>query len=179
MITFHTNIDSTGYPLVAIDLGYSNKKPSCGVMHTRLKEPQSLTFGACVKEVTRLVEKHRTLVLVVEAVLSTYHDEHGNPAIRGAFQKGRGWYHGPGVATYAAAVRLLRTLRLAFSGNATAYLAEAFLSFKETRSSHSNDARIIFDSFWDTATEKLPDGTEPIQDFIEGVPQVRVFRLPI
>jgi hypothetical protein len=30
--------------------------------------------------------------------------------------------------------------------------------------------------FWNTDTEKLKDGTEPIQDFIEGVPNVKVFK---
>ncbi len=177
MITFHTNIDRMDYPLLAIDLGYSHKKASCGIMHTGIKEPMSLTFGASIKEVIRLVEQHLTLVLVVEAVLSTYHDKYGNPDIRGDFEKGRGWYHGPGVATYAAAIRLLGTLRQNSTSNATVYLAEAFLSFKKTRSSHSNDALIIFNSFWNTNTKKLKDGTEPIQDFIEGVPSVRVFKL--
>jgi len=176
MITFHTNIDRIDYPLVAIDLGYSHKKASCGIMHIGIKEPMSLTFGASIKEIIRLVEQHPTLVLVLEAVLSTYHDEYGNPDIRGDFEKGRGWYHGPGIATYAAAIRLLGTLRQNFTSNATVYLAEAFLSFKGTPSSHSNDARIIFDAFWNTDTENLKDGTEPIQDFIKGVPSVRVFK---
>jgi hypothetical protein len=48
--------------------------------------------------------------------------------------------------------------------NSIVYLAEAFLSFKKKRkrSSHSDDALIIFNSFWDTHSESLKDGTEPI-----------------
>ncbi|MCG7851786.1 MAG: hypothetical protein MIO92_04615 [Methanosarcinaceae archaeon] len=177
MITFHTDIDRKDYPLVAIDVGYSHNKASCGIMHAGIKEPATLKFGASIKEVIRLVEQLGTLVLIVEAVLSTYHDEHGNPDIRGDFEKGRGWYHGPGVATYAAAIRFLGMLRQKCTSNASVYLAEAFLSFKKSHSSHSNDARIIFDSFWNTHTENLKDCTEPIINFIEGIPSVRVFKL--
>lgn len=177
MITFHTRIIEEHCPLVAIDLGYSHDMASCGIMHPGIKEPATLQFGDAVREVTGLVEQIGPCILILEAVLSTYHDEYGNPEIRGAFEKGRGWYHGPGVATYAAAVRFLRMLRKNCSSNATVYLAEAFLSFKKKRSRHCDDARTIFDSFWDTPTESLKDGTEPILDFISGVPSVRVFKL--
>ena len=146
-------------------------------MHAGIKEPAALEFGTTIKEVSRLVEQLGTCVLIFEAVLSTYHDEHGNPDIRGDFEKGRGWYYGPGVATYAAAIRFLRILGQKCSSNATVYLAEAFLSFKKKRSRHSDDAWIIFDSFWDTHSESLKDGTEPILDFIQGIPSVRVFKL--
>jgi hypothetical protein len=176
MITFRTKISEEQYPLIAVDLGYSHDKASCGIMHSGIKEPATLQFGDAVSEVTRLVEQNGPCILILEAVLSTYHDEYGNPDIRGAFEKGRGWYHGPGVATYAAAVRFLRMLRKNCSSNATVYLAEAFLSFKKKRSRHCDDARIIFDSFWDTPTESLRDGTEPILNFISGVPSVRVFK---
>ena len=177
MVNYYTNIKRIHYPLVAIDLGYSHKNASCGIMHSGIQEPRSLTFGASIKEVIRLVEQHRKLILVIEAVLSTFHDVHGNPDIRGDFEKGRGWYYGAGVLTYAAANRFLRTLHQNVSGNATIYLAEAFLSFKETHSSHSNDALIIFNSFWNTNSEILEQGIEPILDFVEGVPSVKVFNL--
>jgi hypothetical protein len=177
MITFHTGIDRKDYPLVAIDLGYSHMRASCGIMHTDIKKPKTQKFGDTITEVIELVERLGTLVLILEAVLSTYHDEHGNPDIRGNFEKGRGWYHGAGVATYAAAIRFLGMLRQKCTSNETVYLAEAFLSFKKTRSRDSDDALIIFDSFWDTPSEKLKDGTEQILDFIEGIPSVRVFKL--
>ena len=122
------------------------------------------------------MEQFGTTVLILEAVLSTYHDKYGNPDIRGDFEKRRGWYYGPGVVTYAAAIRFLTILRQKCLSNVNVYLAEAFLSFQKTPRCHSDDARIIFDSFWDTHSEKLKDTTEPILDFIEGIPSVRVFR---
>lgn len=176
MITYHTIIDRRDYPLVAIDLGYSHNVASCAIMHAGIKEPATLQFGATIREVIRLVERFDSLVLILEAVLSTYHDEHGNPDIRGDFEKGRGWYYGPGVATYAAAIRFLRILRQKCPSNSTIYLAEAFLSFKKNRNRHSDDAFKIFNSFWDTRSESLKDGTEPILDFIEGIPSVRLFK---
>ena len=176
MITFHTKINKEHCPLIAIDLGYSHHVASCGIMHSGIKEPATLQFGTTVQEVTRLVEQIGPCILILEAVLSTYHDECGNPDIRGVFEKGRGWYYGPGVVTYAAAVRFLRMLRKNCSSNATVYLAEAFLSFKKKRGFHSDDALVIFNSFWDTPTESLKDGTEPILDFILGVPSVKVFK---
>ncbi len=177
MITYQANIDIRYCRHVAIDLGYSHDAASCGIMHADIKEPATLQFGATIKEVARLVEQIGTCVLILEAVLSTYHDEHGNPDIRGDFEKGRGWYYGPGVLTYAAANRFLRILRQNCSSNASVYLAEAFLSFKKKYSRHSDDAMIIFDSFWDTQSEILKDGTEPILDFIEGIPSVKIFKL--
>lgn len=177
MINYQADKDVRYCPHLAIDLGYSHDARSCGIMHAGIKEPATLQFGATIKEVARLVEQIGTCVLILEAVLSTYHDEHGNPDIRGDFEKGRGWYYGPGVVTYAAASRFLRILRQKCLSNVTIYLAEAFLSFKKNRSSDSDDAKIIFDSFWDTQPESLKDGTEPILDIIEGIPSVRVFKL--
>jgi len=176
MITFQTKINQVHYPNIALDLGYSHDKASCGIMHLGIKEPATIQFGTAIKEVSRLIEKIGTCVLIIEAVLSTYHNEYGNPDIRGVFEEKRGWYYGPGVVTYAAAIRFLQMLRKNCSSNNTVYLAEAFLSFKKKRSRHSDDAHIIFNSFWDTPMESLKDGTEPILDFILGVPSVKVFK---
>ena len=177
MIRLDTKMGQECCPLIVLDLGYSHDKASCGVMHWGIKEPTTLQFGATIKEVARLVEQIGTCALVLEAVLSTYHDESGNPDIRGDFEKGRGWYYGPGVLTYAAAIRFLRMLQKNCSSDATVYLAEAFLSFKRKPSPHSDDARIIYDSFRETPTESLKDGTEPILPSVRGVPSVRVFKL--
>ena len=100
----------------------------------------------------------------------------GNPDIRGDFEKGRGWYYGPGVVTLAAALRFLKILRNEVSKDARVILSEAFLSFKNGRTNHSNDAKIIYDQFWKTKPEKIREGTEPILEFISGVPSVRVFK---
>ena len=127
MISYHTKINRAYYPHIAIDLGYSHDAASCGIMHSNIKEPTTLQFGATINEVARLVEQIGPCILILEAVLSTYHDELGNPDIRGVFEKGRGWYYGPGVVTYAAAIRFLRMLMQYCSSHATVYLAEAFL----------------------------------------------------
>jgi hypothetical protein len=176
MIKFHTKINQVHYPHIAIDLGYSHKAATCGIMHSGINEPITLKFGNTIKEVSMLVEQIGTCVLIFEAVLSTFHDENGNPDIRGVFEKGRGWYYGPGVVTYASAIRFLQILRKNCRSNNTVYLAEAFLSFKKKSSNHSDDAWIIFNSFWDTPSENLRDGTEPILDFILGIPTVKVFK---
>lgn len=175
MISYLTVITRMDYPLVVIDLGYSHDRRSCGVMHSGMEKPTRLTFGEAVKEAVTFIEQHDSVILVLEAVLSTYHDEHGNPDLRADFEKQRGWYYGPGVATYAAAARFLTTLRRECRGNSTVYLAEAFLSFKRERTRDSDDALAIFDRFRRTTAVRLKDGTEPILDFIEGVPSVRVF----
>ena len=138
-------------------------------MHADIKTPRTLKFGKAIEEVIRLVENFGTLVLILEAVLSTYHDEHGNPDLRGDFEKGRGWYYGPGVVTYAAANRFLRILHQKCTSNSIVYLAEAFLSFKKDPSPHPADAFVIFNSFWNTHPESLRDGTEPILDIIRGI----------
>lgn len=175
MITYQTAIDDRkDCPLIAIDLGYSNNQRTCGIVHTYNKEPRSLKFGDTINEVVSLVEQYGPLILILEAVLSTYHNEYGNPEIRGDFEKGRGWYHGAGVLTYAAAIRFLRMLRQNCNSNSVVYLAEAFLSFEH--GSHPADALIIFNHFWETQPERLKDGTEPILDFIDGIPSVRVFK---
>ncbi len=95
--------------------------------------------------------------------------------IRGDFEKGRGWYYGPGVVTFAAAMRFLNTLRNIVSIDASVILAEAFLAFKKKRSDHSKDAMTIYNKFWETKPEKLRAGVEPILEGISGVPSVRVF----
>ena len=140
-----------------------------------ISQPMDLKFGDAISIVSQWIDQNTKCVLIIEAVLSTYHNESGNPDFRGEFERGRGWYYGPGVVTFAAALRFLQILRQQVSKNVSVYLAEAFLSFKKTRSIHSNDAMIIFERFWDTHPENIKVGTEPIADFIDGVPSIRVF----
>ncbi len=175
MISYKTRISQERYPHLAIDLGYSRNKASCGIMYKGLILPMELQFGSAIKTVAQWVDQNNHCILVIEAVLSTFHDEHGNPDIRGNFEKGRGWYYGPGAVTFAAAVQFLRILRQQVASDVLIILAEAFLSFKKKRSRHFNDAMIIYNQFWNTQPEKLKEGTEPILDFIFGVPSVRVF----
>lgn len=176
MITFEIKILSGNFSLIALDLGYSREKASCGLMHDGLDEPIVLTFGDALINVKECINRKRFCVLVMEAVLSTFHNFKGNPDIRGEFEKGRGWYYGPGVITMASALRLLKILRNEVSKDVRVIISEAFLSFKKGRSNHSKDAKIIYDQFWKTKPEKIREGTEPILEFISGIPSVRVFK---
>lgn len=169
MITFETKILSGNFSLIAIDLGYSREKATCGLMHDGIDEPIVLTFGDAIINVKECIDRKRFCILVIEAVLSTFHNFKGN------FEKGRGWYYGPGVVTLAAALRFLKILRHEVSKDARVIISEAFLSFKKGRTNHSNDAKIIYDQFWKTKPEKIREETEPILEFISGVPSVRVF----
>lgn len=72
-------------------------------------------------------------------------------------------------------MRFLKILRNVVSIDTSVILAEAFLSFKKSRSSHSKDAMIIYNRFWETKPEEVRFGTEPILEFISGVSIVRVF----
>lgn len=175
MIFYKTDIGLTHYPHLAIDLGYSRNRPTCGIMYKDIAQPIELQFGNTISAVAQWINQNDPCVLIIEAVLSTFHNESGNPDLRGDFEQGRGWYYGPGVVTLAAAIRFLQILRQQVSKDVSVFLAEAFLSFKKNPSSHANDAMIIFNRFWDTHPEEIKGGTEPIIDYIEGVPSVRVF----
>jgi len=175
MITFETKILPGNFSLIAIDLGYSRETATCGLMHDGIDVPIVLTFGDAIIHVKECINKKRFCILVMEAVLSTFHNLKGNPDIRGDFEKGRGWYYGPGVITLASALRFLKVLRNEVSKDARVILSEAFLSFKKGRSNHSKDAKIIYDQFRKTQPEIIREGTEPILEFISGVPSVRVF----
>ena len=175
MISYNTHNLQPSYKYIALDIGYSKEKPTCGMMYDGINEPIELTFGNAISAVKNKIEQYGACILIIEAVLSTFHNREGNPDIRGDFEKGRGWYYGPGVVTFAAAMRFLNILRNVVSIDASVLLAEAFLSFKKGRSSHSKDAMIIYNRFWETKPEEIRDGTEPILEFISGVPSVRVF----
>jgi hypothetical protein len=176
MITYKTQFLHQSYKHIALDLGYSKDKATCGIMHEDIDKPIEVTFGNAIINVKNWIERNGSCILIIEAVLSTFHNNNGNPDIRGDFEKGRGWYYGPGVVTLAAAIRFLKVLRTVVPNDALVILAEAFLSFKKGRTHHSHDAKIIYDRFWRTPPEEIRDGTEPILESISGVPSVRVFR---
>jgi hypothetical protein len=111
----------------------------------------------------------------LEGVLSTYHAPSGNPDIRGNFERGRGWYWGPGVLSFAAAVRFLQQLNRMTEGREID-IAEAFLSNKDTPTGHADGATLIHNRFWTTQPEELRDGVEPASPLVQDVPKVRVFR---
>ncbi len=162
-------------PLIVLDIGYSERAKSCGLAWTGQQDSVQLRFGEAVEEVARLVAVLGEPVLVLEAPLSTFHNSLGNPAIRGEFETGRGWYWGPGAVALIAARRFLEELDRKLASGRQVLLAEAFLSNKRQRSRHSADASAILDRFWRTKAVVMNEGVEPMLSLIKGIPQVRIF----
>ena len=133
MISYETHIEKGHHAHIALDLGYSRDKATCGIMYEGIDQPIELTFGNAIGVVAKWIDLNDHCILIIEAVLSTFHNESGNPDIRGDFEKGRGWYYGPGVLTFAAAMRFLKILREQVTNDVCVILAEAFLSFKKAR----------------------------------------------
>jgi len=156
--------------LVVVDLGYSAKKKSCGIAYDG--GAVELTFGDAIYFCIGLLNKMNKPCLVLEAPLSTYHDEKGNPGIRGEFEHGRGWYYGAGAMTALAAKRFLEMMRPALSIKTG--LAEAFLSNKESKTGHADDAIIILKEFTKTKPVEMRQGCEPIIK-LNKVPPVKSF----
>ena len=164
-------------PCLAIDLGYSATQASCGIAATH-SETYTLEFGASIQWTVDYLQTYGPHILILEAVLSTYHAPNGNPAIRGEFEKGRGWYHGPGVSTYAAAMRYLQQLAPLLPGPEPLPLVEGFLSYKPLKTSHAHDAERLLKEF-DRAEQFNPrSGSEPITPIIKGLPQIRRYNKP-
>ena len=160
--------------LVAVDLGYSAQRRSCGLHWTGVQEPVEVSFDEAIARTGKRVLQLTDPVLVLEAVLSTYHAPSGNPDIRGDFERGRGWYYDAGVLSFAAALRFLQELKQHVQGR-DLDVAEAFLSNKDTPTGHGEDARLIHDRFWTARPETLRGGVEPASPLVRDVPSVRVF----
>jgi len=163
-------------PVVAVDIGYSAHKPSCGLAWSGGSRSLKLEFGTAITRTAEVLSGFDCkAVLVIEAVLTTFHRENGNPDIRGDFELGRGWYYGSGVLSFAAALRFLACLAGHHAVGLPLPVAEAFLSNKDTPTGHAVDAACIRDNFWVTQPAFLRPGVEAASNLIEGVPSVRVF----
>jgi len=173
-----TNLIDQDLPLLAVDLGYSYRQKSCGIAHHHLSQPFACEFGQAIEYCVGLITDSGPHLLVLEAVLSTYHNDAHNPEIRGAFEKGRGWYHGPGVTTFAAALRFLQELDRRLPRGLQLPIVEGFLSYKPQRSAHQVDAQRLVDEF-EHAERFIPrEGSESILSIIEAVPEVRRYNAP-
>lgn len=164
-------------PLLAIDLGYSATQASCGIAAMQ-SEPHTLAFGDCIRWTAEYLRNHGPHILILEAVLSTYHRPDGNPTIRGDFEKGRGWYHGPGVSTYAAALRFLQELAPELPDFGPLPLVEGFLSYKPVKTTHAHDAQRLLEEFARAERFSPCEGSEPICPFIHGIPEIRRYNKP-
>lgn len=172
MARFTTKRDTT-LPVIAIDLGYSANNRSCGFAHSGTNVTCALKFGECIEAVEKLIREKGPHTLIIEAVLSTYHRHDGNPDIRGEFERGRGWYYGPGVSTYAGAMRFLSELDRKLPKLKQALpLIEGLLSFKKARTEHTEDARRILKEI-QIAERHIPTlGSEPILPIIDAAPRI-------
>ena len=173
---FETNLDVPPYcRLIAVDLGYSSSRKSCGLACSWDSRAEEYQFGQAIRETAKLIQSDATdVVLGLEAVLSTKHDESGNPAIRGEFERGRLWYCQPGVVTFAAALRFLDELRKELPPSPRVIVAEAFLSNKPERTSHADDAQRIVRAFWQVDAEESLEGLQAASPHVKDVPSIRV-----
>ena len=125
------------------------------------------------------IEEKGKHTIVLEAVLSTYHRPDGNPDIRGDFEKRRGWYYGPGVSTFAAAIRFLQVLDQKLpEGIRPIPIVEGFLSYKKIRTQHADDAQRLLKEFYTAERFKARSGSEPIISEIEGMPSIVRYNNP-
>ena len=143
---------------------------------TGQEPPVRACFGEAIELAGNRIANFGECVLVIEAPLSTLHNNLGNPTQRGAFEEGREWYRGAGAVTLLAARRFLEMVASKLEANERVFLAEAYLSNKGERTAHTADAATILREFWETEPEALKEGVEPILGMIKGVPQVRIFR---
>jgi len=174
--TSKVNID---LPLLGIDLGYSAKSKSCGLASSLTNTVFEFSFGACVDEVITHFNQAGPHILIVEAVLSTFHLPNGNPSIRGEFEKGRGWYHGPGVTTYAAAIRFLQQLDQKLPSDLGSIpIVEGFLSYKPERTTHSEDAFRLVNEFHIAEAFEPALSSEPILNIIDRSPKILRYNKP-
>ena len=174
--------DDESESLIAIDIGYSTSRPTCGLATSRDigSVRRKLTFGAMVDEVVELLTRRRDHppIVIIEAPLSTCHEESGNPKLRGTFEVGRPWWVGAGATVTLAAQRLLGQLASRLpSGGAPIPMAEAFLSNKQQATCHLSDARIILERFSMTKPERLEIGTTGLMRLTAEPPPVRVFNV--
>ena len=81
--------DGTAPLTTAIDLGFAKSRASCGVAWATSSRPEAvaLTFEDCIAKVASLVRKQERANLIIEAPLSGFFSEDGNPIERGSFER--------------------------------------------------------------------------------------------
>jgi ribonuclease HI len=151
-------------PVIAIDLGFSEKAATCGVAwrsDAAKTEIRATTFAECVSLVAELIRRGPAgeVALILEAPLSGCFNAEGNPIARDfdakrgdgrSLESGRGWYYGAGASVTLAAVFFLRRLRDALAAtdaDVTVSLFEGFVTFKQQATEHTDDARRLLEHF--------------------------------
>lgn len=128
---------------VFLDVGFSNKKRTCGVLIDD-NDPKEMQFDEACKSIANHIRlSSRPVNLVIEAPLSVAFDKDGNPKGRKIEKqdgKTRYWYMGPGCMTMVATQYIMEKIYSA-AQNKELRLFEAFVSFKSKtdKSNHSQD----------------------------------------
>jgi len=132
-------------PVVAIDLGFSGSKASCGLAFRESQGtdvvPKNYRFDACVKKAADLIASHKDSVLILEAPLSASFNADGNPQSRGDFEgipKPRWWSLRAGAAMALAAQYFLKSLSQRIPKDVRCNLIEGFV----TGADSGNDADV-------------------------------------
>jgi len=124
-----------------IDIGFSNRRKSCGLL-IHNEHPKCLHFNqACAAILDYIAIAKRPINLVIEAPLSVAFDQSGNPTGR-KIEKQRAetryWYVGAGCAMMVSAMYLVRSIDDAHPRHPVR-LFEGFVSFKTAKSNDKHD----------------------------------------
>ncbi len=164
-------------PVIAIDMGYSSNKKSCGICGTSFTAG-NFYFGDAVERVKTFISENPYTILIIEAPLSVSHKKSGNPQIRGTFEKGHEWWWKAGAVTHLGAQRFLQQL---LSDppvpSKPIRLAEAYLPQNTSVQGHDKVAQCIVKHFFDKKPMLIYPEAEPIlPEKVNGVPPIKVFR---
>lgn len=132
-------------PVLAIDLGFSGSKASCGLAFRKSQgdaiKSENYRFDACVKKAAELISPHKDSVLILEAPLSSSFNSEGNPQSRGDFEskpKARWWSISPGSTMALAAQYFLKNLSQRIPKDVRCNLIEGFVTGEDS----GNDADV-------------------------------------
>ena len=129
---------------IFLDIGFSNKSSSCGILFGD-GEPYEAQFNEAVFKICNFITNNEAPVnLVIEAPLSVSFDKRGNPKGRKPEkQKGqiRYWYVGLGCSVMVAATYFIRELSEIQAKNEVRLFEGScvFSKTKDRSSNHSSD----------------------------------------
>lgn len=143
---------------IFLDIGFSKKSPSCGLL-LGSEEPEVYKYGCATKKIINYLKKHQEPTnLVIEAPLSVSFDKYGNPTGRKPEKqngKTRYWYVGAGCVVMVAALYLIKAIADS-KPPAEVRLFEGFVSFKNKKgdsgknkrrnSNHKEDVQLLRDA---------------------------------
>jgi hypothetical protein len=155
----------SGGTWVFLDIGFSKKRKSCGLL-VHDAAPAEFQFYRARDEIVDLVRKATAPVnLRIEAPLSVAFDKSGNPNGRRIEKQGaktRYWYNGLGCAVMVAAMYLVRAIHESCPRHEVR-LFEGFVSYKDPalESDHLRDVllmrKVIKDPAGNAASIIAPD----------------------